>query len=286
MRLDRLNRLVRDGETLEGEWELTPSHQLRYRRRAGEEEVALAGDLVSAGPNELTFRFQKEARGSDTRRRELSLKGRWQADAKNRLRFLLEGERGPQKVLTFEGAWELGPGNEILYRFNRAHSRSRTRSLHQIRFDGYWEVGSDRRLAYVLDGDTDSAFRFRGSFQTASIQQKKGALRYQIGVEGKGRSRRLQTITLFGKWKISRDLSLEFEVPYSGGFKKTITFGAAYSWDDETTVSVRLTAPGGGSLGIELALHREFLKGNGEAFVRLRRSLDETAAEAGARVRW
>ena len=131
----------------------------------------------------------------------------------------------------------------------------------------------------------DSAFRFRGAFQTDSIRQKQGSLRYQLGLQAEGKER-LQTMTLFGKWKLSRDLSLEFEVPYSGGFRRAISFGAAYAWDRRTSVSARLTTPGGGPLGVELSLHREFLKGRGETFVRLRRSLEETAAEAGARVRW
>lgn len=285
MRIDRLNRLVRDGEILAGAWELSRGHQLRYRRRGPEEEVVLVGDLVSAESSAVTFRLHQEDRDGDALRREISLRGRWKADSRNRLSFLVERDRGSADVLTLEGAWETGPGNEILYRFRRTDLKTRTRSVHQIRFEGYWEVGEDRRLSYLLDAGSDSAFRFRGSFQTASIRRKKGALRYQIGLEGQGRGR-LRTVILFGKWKLSRDLSLEFEVPYSGGFRRSISFGAVYAWDSRTSVSARLTTPRGGPLGLELTLHREFLEGRGEAFVRLRRSLEETAAEAGARVRW
>ena len=172
----------------------------------------------------------------------------------------------------------MGPKNEILYRVER--------SLHFLRFDGYWDLGQDRRITYVLDADTGSAFRFRGAFQTASILQKKGELRYQLGAEAQGRRGRLQTVTLFGKWKLSRDLSLEFEVPYSGGFRRSISFGAAYAWDSWTALSAHLTTRRGEPLGVELTLHRDFLKGQGEAFIRLRKSLEETAAEAGVRIRW
>lgn len=286
MKLDRLNRLVLDGRVIEGSWKLTPRHELQYRRAGGVEELTAAGELVSAEPLGLTFRFEKESRQEDTRRRELQLRGRWQADARNRLTFLVEREQGRTDTLTLEGGWEIGPANEIQYRFERTQLKKRARSLHRIRFEGYWEVGEDRRLAYVLDAGSDSAFRFRGAFQTDSIRRKEGSLRYQIGLGAEGKERRLQTVTLFGKWKLSRDLSLEFEVPYSGGFRRVISFGAAYAWDRRTSVSARLTTPGGGPLGVELSLHREFLERRGEAFVRLRRSLEETAAEAGARVRW
>lgn len=285
LRLDRLNRLVLDGRVVEGSWKLTPRHELQYRRGGAGEELVVAGDLVSAEPLGLTFRFEKESRDEDTRRRELQLKGRWQADSRNRLTFLVEREEGAADVLTLEGGWEVGPGNEIQYRFERTQIKKRARSLHRIRFEGYWEVGEDRRLAYVLDAGSNSAFRFRGAFQTDSIRQKKGSLRYQLGLEAEGKER-LQTVTLFGKWKLSRDLSLEFEVPASGRFRRAISFGATYAWDRQTSVSARLTTPGGSPLGVQLSLHREFLQGSGEAFVRLRRSLEETAVEAGARVRW
>ena len=285
MRLDRLNRLVHNGKVVEGVWEMGPGGEIRYRRRGSDEEVALTGDLLSADSNSLTFRLRETRRAEDVRLRQMSLRGRWKMDDQNRLAFLVEREQGPQEVLTLEGGWEVGPTNEILYRFERTDLKRGSRSLHEIRFEGYWELGKERGLSYVLDADTGSAFHFRGAFQTASLRQKSGALRYQIGLEAEGK-KRLQTITLFGKWKLSRDLSLEFEVPYSGGFRRSISFGAAYSWDRRTTVSARLSAPGGGPLGVELTLSREFLGGQGEAFVRLRRSLEETAAEAGVRVRW
>ena len=285
MRLDRLNRLVHDGKVVEGVWEMGAGGEIRYRRRGSDEEVALTADLLSVDPNSLTFRLREDRQQEDVRSRQMSLRGRWKADDGNRLTFLVEREEGPQEVLTLEGGWEVGPKNEILYRFERTDLKRGSRSLQEIRFEGYWELGKERGLAYVLDADTGSAFRFRGAFQTASIRQKSGALRYQIGLEAEGK-RRLQTVTLFGKWKLSRDLSLEFEVPYSGGFRRAISFGATYSWDGRTAVSARLTTPGGGPLGLELTLHREFLRGQGEAFVRLRRSLEGTAAEAGVRVRW
>lgn len=285
MRIDRLNRLVRDGETVDGSWELTRRHQVRYKRRGPDEEILLSGDLVSADARSLTFRAARAVRDGDTQRRELSLRGRWTADSKHRLAFVVERESGTREKLVLQGAWETTPQNEIIYRFQREGKRG-AKTLHQLRFEGYWTLEEDRRLAYVLDADSDSAFRFRGAFQTPTVLQKKGFLRYQLGVEVEARRRRLKTLTLFGKWKLSRDLSLEFEIPYSGGFRRAMTFGAVYSLNDKTEVSARLSTPRGGPVGLELVLHRDFLDGNGEAFVRLRRSLDETAAEAGVRLLW
>ena len=284
VRLDRLNRLIRDGKTVDGAWEITPRHRIRYRRRGLEEEIILSGELVSVDANALAFRLDQRSLDGDTQTRQLALSGRWQTDERNRLSFEVERAQGPRERLTLQGAWQLGPKNEILYRLER--SGSKARSVQFLRFGGYWDLGKERQIAYVLDADTDSSFRFRGAFQTASILQKKGELRYQLGAEAQGRRGRLQTITLLGKWKLSRDLSLEFEVPYSGGFRRAISFGATYAWDSRTSLSARLTTAGGDPLGFEATLHRDFLKGQGEAFVRLRRSLEESAVEGGLRLRW
>ena len=103
MRLDRLNRLIHDGKVAEGVWEMGADGEIRYRRLGPQEEVVLTGDLLSADPNSLTFRLREVQQEEDVQLRQMSLRGRWRADERNRLTFLVEREQGPKEVLTLEG---------------------------------------------------------------------------------------------------------------------------------------------------------------------------------------
>ena len=278
MRLTSLNQLLEAGTRVDGAWELTPRHQVRYRRRGAEETAVVTADLVAAEPAGLTIQITQSQLDGDVVGRTVTLRGRWQADARNRLTFVVERGRGRSEILTFTGGWQIGPQHELRYRVEQGGTRTLT-------FAGYWDVDAKRRLTYVLDAGADSTFRFRGAFQTASILAKSGELRYQLGVEAT-RGRRSQTIALFGTWKVSRDLRVTFEIPYADGRTRAITFEAAYALGAGRTVTATLTSRAGDPLGIEVVFTQAFLKGDGEAFVRLRRSLEETAVEGGVRFRW
>lgn len=285
MRLTSLNQLILGDRAIVGVWKLTPRHELRYVRRGREEEIVLTGDLVAAEEAGLVIQVQERHADGAAVSRMLTLRGRWEADAMNRLNFLVERRSRQRDRLTFSGGWEIGGSNELLYRFEQIHLKTKKRRTHTLTFRGAWDLDGERRLMYWLDRDSDSGFRFRGSFQTATVLAKEGAIRYQVGVEVQGR-RRPQTITLFGRWKLSRKLSLDFEIPYADGLVRPITFGATYSVNPQNAIEARLTTPGGKPLGLEVIFSREFLKDSGEAFVRLKRSLEESAVEGGVRFRW
>ncbi len=285
VRVNELSDLIRGREVIDGQWRLGPRHKIQYRRRGREQEVVLSGELIAAEPNGLVIRVSERSDEDRILSRTLTLRGRWEADAHNRLNFLVERRNERQDRLTFAGGWQVNDRHELAYRFERLALKTRQRDTHTLTFRGHWDLSDDRRLTYVLGRDSNSLFRFRGTFQTASLLEKRGEIRYQVGVEVEGR-RKVQTVTLFGKWKLSQNLTLEFEVPYGKGISRTITFGAAYAPTSRDTLSARLTSAKGEPLGMELLLTRQFLKGQGEAFLRLRRSVEETAAEGGFRFRW
>ena len=104
-----------------------------------------------------------------------------------------------------------------------------------------------------------------------------------VEVEGKKRS---HVVTLFGAWKLSRDLALDFEVAGADGSARSIRFGAAYQIDSADAVTAKLVTAQGKPLGVEVVFTRDFMKRQGEAFVRLVKSLEETAVEGGFRFRW
>lgn len=279
IRLNRWNRVVDGAGPLQGAWRLTRDHELEYRREGPAQEVILSGPILRAEAAGLTFRVSERTVDEDVRDRTFTLRGRWQADPRNRLEFVVDRREGPAERLTLQGAWQLGPLHEILY---RTGPRERL-----LRFQGGWEIGEGRRLAYVLDRSADSVFRFRGAFQSPSLLPKTGQIRYQLGAEVEGRRRRSgPAITLFGKWKLSRDFGLTFELDRRDGRTRGIDFGADYSLGNSGDVQVELKSRQGEPLGMELTLNRRLLRGQGEAFLRLRRSIEESAVEGGLRFRW
>lgn len=286
MRLTSLNQLIHAGERFDGVWRLTPAHELEFRRRgtrhAPEDTIILRGELIDADAAGVSWRVTGQSIAQDLIGQTVRLQGRWQADARNRLTLLVEREGGRTDRLTLQGAWALGPHHEIRYRFRRP---GRGRPEQTITFSGAWELTARRQLTYVLDVDRESAFRFRGALQTPSILAKEGELRYQLGMEVAGR-RRLKTIALFGTWKISRTLGLTFEIPMTDGRLGTMTFGASWAAGPGGTVTASLTARNGDPLGVDVVVAKTFWREQAEAFVRVRRAVDETAVEAGVRGRW
>ena len=285
MRLTRLNQLFRDGREVHGTWRLTKNHEVEYRRRGAEEEVVLRGDLVAVEENRLLFQLSEEFSSGESVRRRFALRGRWLVDASNRLSFEAERQKGRPDWLTLQGAWEVGPGHQILYRFHRENLKTRKQDERILRFSGRWEIDPEKRLTYVLDRVSGSAFRFRGTFESAPIQAKTGEIRYQLGLEANGESQS-RTVTLFGKWKFSRRLALSFEVPYPGRALRSLSFGADYSVDSRQNVTARLTTREGKPLGLEVIFTRQIFKGDGEGFLRLVRSSEESAVQGGFRFRW
>ena len=187
-------------------------------------------------------------------------------------------------MLTLTGEWELNDRHEIVYTYSRKQLKTKTTDVQELVFKGYWDIPGSYRLTYYVGGDSNNAFAFKGAFETVSVRAKEGELRYQIGVQVKGQ-RRLKTIGLFGRWKVSKDLSLDFEYD-CGEAKRTITFGGEYQLRDDRTVAVNLKHTSGKGLGVELILQQDIFGKDGQSFVRLQKSLEDTRVEAGMKFRW
>lgn len=284
-KLTSLNQIEKDGKTFEGQWQLDPNHELLYRERRRRKEARLKGTLVAAEAEALVFSATVQESEAKTTTRLFKLTGDWRVDAKNRIVFEVEREAGKKDTLTFQGSWELGPYGEIVYSYETVRLRTKTKRVQRLVFKGQWDLSERRRLAFLIEGDTDSALRFRGAFQTQSILAKDGEIRYQIGVEASGR-RRIQTLVFFGKWKISRQLELSFEIEYAGGRKHALVFGGTYFFRPDMTIEVKLRAREGMPLGVEVIFTRDFFAKEGQLFLRLRKTAEETAGEVGVRVRF
>ncbi len=288
-RLTRFNELIENGETLKGSWELLPNHELGYRASGRSEEIRYRMPIIAAEPDALVAAWTAAQDDQTVVTRTVKLTGRWKTDGQNRLVFEIERSAGRPNTLTFKSTWKLNDGHDIVYSWG---GRRGQRGTHELVFKGDWNIADRRHLIYSLGGDSDSAFRFRGAFQTPSILAKKGEMRFQVGAEASGRVRGrggrkgTQTVTLFGAWKVGRDLALSFELDRPGSRRSVLRFGGEFRVGAAGTLTVSLRSQSGKPLGTELVVTREIFSGNGELFVRVARDAAEKRVEAGGRIRW
>ena len=280
-----LDELIRRHRFVDGRWRLTPRHELEYRGDAREGVIRLRGALIAAEPEGLVVSMSARHEDGTIVSRLVTLAGTWQANAKNQLQFALAHAGGRRHVLTFTGGWTVNGAQELVYTYVREDLATRRVATHTLTFRGRWDLSERHRLAYTLGGDSRSAFRFRGAFQTTSILAKQGEIRYQVGVEVQGR-RKIQTVTLFGTWKISRDFGLRFELETDRRRPYALIFGGEYALDDAQRITVGLKSRQGQSLGVEVVFTRDVLGRDGQAFVRLVRSLEDSRVEAGVTARF
>ncbi|MBI4431914.1 MAG: hypothetical protein HY592_00305 [Candidatus Omnitrophica bacterium] len=239
-----------------GRWKIGPNHEIRYHSEGKEEEFTLKGPLIGAEPNALLLALTEKQSDQKSVTSILKLIGQWRLDGKNRIVFETETANGKKDVLTFRGAWTVGDKNELIYTYEQTDLKTKRKILRDLVFNGHWDISEKNRLTYWLGADSASAFRFRGAFQTKTILAKKGVIRYQAGLEVKGR-RSVREIALFGKWKVSRDWGLSFEIEYPRGRKHAIIFGSEYTFGKGERLAVSLKSRAGEPLGFELIFTKE-----------------------------
>lgn len=293
IRTDARNRLLYEvgSETLvlDGAWALTSSDALAFTVRARGQQppqtVTLKSELLTARAHALVFAVQQAQRGGTAPTHRLTLSGRWSADAKNRLVFLVEKADGDEDRLTLQGGWEVGPHHEVLYRWRQRSARRRVAEERTLTFAGAWDITGSDRLVYRLVGGPDSAFEFRAAIQNPSLQAREGRIVYQAGIGLSGGRRIARRVTLFGVWKLNRDASVSFEIPYAGGRRQAMQFGGMYAVTPRSSVIVELTDRRGRPLGLSVAFTRD-VSDTVRWFLRLKKDDRETAALAGVQVRF
>ncbi|MDP3766864.1 MAG: hypothetical protein Q8S13_02510, partial [Dehalococcoidia bacterium] len=190
----------------DGMWRMSPEHAVEFtgqRTDGPRGGFTLAGSVVTARARALIISLAGEGRAAPV----LSLAGRWQVDAANRLSFLVD-RGGRTDRLTFRGAWQLGPDHELAYQYREALEGRRGVRVRTLRFDGAWALGPGGRLRYSLEGSDDQALELRGSLEPARIEASGGKLGFRVGA---------RRFTLSGQWKLHPDRTVSFEIPVSGG---------------------------------------------------------------------
>lgn len=298
---DPQNRLVyrvddasRDGEsdsphafTLDGDWSLTGRHGLAltlHERGGGRaQRLYVNGALTGATANTLIFTLARGTSGADDALgRRVALSGRWQADPRNRLVFLAQKADGSEDRITLQAGWELDEHHRLVYRYqHRAGGRAGTRT---VVFDGAWDIPGADRLVYRLAGSSGSAFEFRAGLRTRSLIASEGRLVYEVGV-GFSSGLRRQRVSFFGTWKLNRDLSVTFEIPYAGGRVQGIRFEAAVALSRRDRLAVALSAGRGERLGLTVTFTRKLVP-DASLFLRLQQDAEERSAIGGIQVRF
>lgn len=271
---------------LDGSWSLTTNHELALTLHGSERQARqtlfLKGALVEARSNALVFVLQRRERETLRSTQRITLFGRWQADADNQLNFLAEHADGAEDRLTLQQGWEIGPHHELRYRYRQAGGR---RDEHLLSFDGAWDITAANRLVYRLSGALDSAFEFAASLQSPSLLARDKQMVYQVGIGLSGGRTRRQRVALFGAWKLNRDLSVVFEIPYAGGRVEAIRFQGAYAPTARDRIAVALSSRQGEPVGVTVVFTREVMR-DARLFLRLRQDAQEFSAIGGVQVRF
>ena len=273
----------------DGTWSLTPNHELTF---AWQEATArerhtlhLKGTIVKVDGHALSFAVRRHEDTTSQTVQRLKLIGRWQADARNRLTFLIAKADGSDDRLTFQGGWHVGPHHEVLYRYRQRGPAGSPRAEQTLVFEGAWDITQANRLIYRLSGSADSAFEFSANLQSPSLFAREGRLTYQVGVRlARGITHR-QRVTLFGTWKLSRDLSVSFEVPYADGRVQAIRFGGTVSLTSHDRIAVVLHTRQGVQMGLTVLFTRELVP-DVNLFLRVQKDAEERSAIGGLQVQF
>ena len=267
--------------TLEGGWRLKSDKELQFivkgSRDNGPKTLSFRGNLADAGANQLAFVFSEEGKSQS-----LSLSGRWAADERNRLSFIVKKANGVEDKLTLQGTWEIGPHHELRYQTVAGKHR---RQESFLIFDGAWQFNGSRKLIYKLSGSSQSVFAFQASLSGSLVMADKGELSYDVGLglfSGKTHRKR---ITLFGSWKLNRDFSVSFEVPYADGRIEAMRFEGIVSPSPKDRIAVALSAASSRKLGLTVVFTRDFFR-NAQLFLRLKRDAEESSIIGGVQVRF
>src|SRR3989338_2429331 len=274
---------------LDGTWKLSPAHRLGVvlhpQAEGARQAVFLNATIVDVKDDALIVSLWRRSDGGVRTSQTLSLSGRWQADARNRLTFLVAKSDGAEDRLVFDGAWSVDRRHQLLYRYEQPQVGRQPSAIHTLRFSGMWDLRPEARLVYRLDGESRSAVEFQTSLQSASLNAREGKIAYQVGIRLSGGRLVRQRVTLFGAWKLNRDLSVSFEMPYTDGRLRALTCKGTYIWSTRHAVSVQLMSRRGEPLGMAVTFSRSFLD-DAQLFLRLQRLGGDTEVLGGVQGRF
>jgi hypothetical protein len=272
-----------------GSWSLTSECDLaltvtKNNNFPKKDILVLKGEVLPVGRDELAFEIKSYDRNGLLRLELLKLSGVWQADEDNRFIFTVKKEKEPD-TLILEGKWELNQNQQIAYRYEKINLKTKQKLSRTLIFDGFWQISRRNRIAYALERGTDSSFDFHAQAESPSLYPRDNAIKYRLGAGlAKGAKGKKQVISLFGDWKVNRDLGLEFKMQYGKGRLRSMSFGSEMSLSEKDKVVFALRGERREPLGISVIFRRKLLPCAAQGFLRLKTGKNESAAELGAEI--
>jgi hypothetical protein len=270
-----------------GRWALNANHDLELaldetKEQDRRDRLALKGEIISCIGDSLAFEIISRANTQSFQ--VLTLSGSWQADAFNRLTFLVKKDVSPD-TLTFESAWQLNKNQQLIYKYEKINLKTRTKTAKTLIFEGFWEISGSHRLTYLFSRSSESRFDFRVQIGTPNQYPQNGVLKYKVGI-GLKKTLVSRIIYLYGAWKFSRNLSLIFEMDYGEGRIHALEFGAVVHLNPYNKIAFILTDRRGEPIGFNLTFTHTFLKKiDAQAYLKLKGKLSGIqAVEAGLQV--
>jgi len=273
---------------LKGEWSLTKECQLCFTldksaRQTFGDQLIIQGEIIDVRKNSLLFAVTTRTKDNTPSTYILELVGSWQADEDNRLTFRVNKESNRFDCLTFDGIWQIDKNYQITYSYRKEQLARKKKELHTLTFQGHWDIKDKTRLSYIMGSNDSSGF----DFKTSAGIFKDGYIKYELGIGLSPKKHPVrQAIIFFGEWKVKKNIGLIFEVRREGSKIQAITFGAEVKLADKGSLIFNLKNSLNKEIGAELELSRDIFEGDGQAFLRLLGSREETAILAGVGWRW
>ena len=218
---------------LKGSWSLTKDHELKLtfeqeQRKSFGKSIVLKGQIIAVKKNKLLFSIRQRTASNKTVYSSINLQGQWQMDKYNRINFNLTKESSPKKNLIFLSKWQIDKNHRLIYKYSKLNVQNGIRKTHYISFDGTWKVLSKYRIKYIIDSRTDVGFDIKVSLQKLTGR----AIDYDISI-GAGKNKESFTLHFSGKWKLTKNTQVFFEIKKENNKRSDIQFSS------ETQISLQ-----------------------------------------------
>ena len=273
----------------EGNWYLTADYDLRFvlietQRQNKGDELNIKGKIFSFEADAVIFQAKFKKSLYEDEISLLSLGGRWRADNRNQLEFIVT-KSYQEDMLKFTGGWQVNENQQITYTYQKQNLATKTKTDELLTFKGYWSIDTRNRLVYILDLKNKSFFDFTAQIQSPVMRGKEGEVRYRVGVGVKNLARE-NIVTLSGTWKVSRQKDIFFQMDYGKRHIEKIAFGANVYLGKDKTVIFELRNKRNEGLGFSVAFEKRFLKKQAGVFTRVSKLGEDKRIEAGLRIKW
>ncbi len=266
--------------------EQSHSGNLSHSRASGNlETITLKGAIISCESDKLVFEIRSVNKNGLSQFRLLKLTGFWGTDGRNQISFKIN-KKGPSDTLTFQGAWQLNENQQVIYTYEKAALKRKTKDTHTLVFIGFWQITSANKLTYILSQGTNSKFDFKAQIETPNVYPKKGVIKYRVGMGVREpKAGHIRIISLYGTWKFSRKLGLTFDMEYAKGQINSLSFGTEVNFGKRDQVVFNLINKDKEQLGMSVLFTHRFLRQlDAELFTRLKTSQKESGVDAGIRI--